>query len=145
MRALVVGLFLGVGLVACDSTRPVSDADKTALAQHEAQWASRSFHSYVYDYSETQLSSSFNARITVVNDTVSSVIDPQTGQPPATPRSWPTIDGIFNEANFAVQDGNFTISIEYDDTYGYPTVFNAQSNNPGGGVLVRASNLQPRE
>ena len=145
MRALMVGLLLGVGLVACDSTRPVSDADKSALEQHEAQWAARSFHSYVYDYSETQLSVNANARITVVNDTVSSVIDPRTGQPLATPRTWPTIDGIFGEANFAIQRGDFTISVEYDDTYGYPTLFSAQSNNPSGGLLVRASNLQPLE
>ena len=145
MRALMVVLLLGAGLIACNGTRPVSDTDRAALAAHEAQWAARSFHSYAYDYSETQLSRNFNARITVVNDTVSSVIDPQTGQPPATPRTWPTIDGIFGEADLAVQEGNFTISIEYDDTYGYPTLFSAQSNNPGGGELVRTSNLQPLE
>jgi hypothetical protein len=113
------------------------------LQQHEQQWAQRSFHSYVFDYSETQISTNYNVQITVQNDTVASVIDLNTGKAPTTPRTWPTMDALFNEADFAVLQGG--VSLEYNDQYGYLTLFSIQSNNPGGQFLVRVSNLQPLE
>ncbi len=143
MRSVIVGLAFIGAFGACQGTRVVTGADKADLAEHEAQWAARTFHSYVYDYSETQLSTSYNVHITVVNDTVTTVIDTQTGQPPAVPRTWPTIDGLFNEADFAVQNGNYSVSLEYNDQYGYLTLLSLTSNNPSGGFLARASNLQP--
>jgi hypothetical protein len=130
-----------VVIAACDTTRPVTATDRAALQQHEQQWAQRSFHSYVFDYSETQISTNYNVQITVVNDTVASVIDLNTGQPPTTPRTWPTMDALFNEADYAVLQGG--VSLEYDDQYGYLTLFSIQSNNAGGTFLVRVSNLQP--
>lgn len=141
MRLLVVSLVLAIALIACNTTRPVTATDRAALQQHEQQWAQRSFHSYVFDYSETQLSTNYNVRITVENDTVAAVIDLNTGKPPTTPRTWPTMDGLFNEANFAVLQGG--VSLEYDDQYGYLTLFSIQNNNLGGQFLVRVSNLQP--
>lgn len=143
MRALLVSLVVAatVAAAACDTTRAVTAADRAALQEHEAQWAGRSFHSYVFDYSETQLNTNYNVRITVVADTVASVIDLQTGQPPTVPRTWPTIDALFNEADFAVLQGG--VSLEYNDQYGYLTLFSIQTNNPGGQFLVRVSNLQP--
>jgi hypothetical protein len=145
MRSLLVSLLLAATVVAaaCDTTRAVTATDRAALQQHEQQWAQRSFHSYIFDYSETQLSTNYNVQITVVNDTVASVIDLNTGQPPTAPRTWPTIDALFNEADFAVLQGG--VSLEYDDQYGYITLFSIQNNNPGGQFLVRVSNLQPLE
>jgi Family of unknown function (DUF6174) len=145
MRSLLVSLAVAatVVAVACDTTRAVTAADLAALQEHEAQWAQRTFHSYVFDYSETQLSTNFNVRITVQNDTVASVIDLNTGNPPATPRTWPTMDALFNEADFAVRQGG--VSLEYNDQYGYLTLFSIQNNNIGGEFLVRVSNLQPLE
>jgi hypothetical protein len=143
MRPALVSLIVAATIIvaACDTTRAVTATDRAALQQHEQQWAQRSFHSYVFDYSETQLSTNYNVQITVVNDTVASVIDLKTGQPPTTPRTWPTIDALFNEADFAVLQGG--VSLEYDDQYGYITLFSIQNNNPGGQFLVRVSNLQP--
>jgi hypothetical protein len=145
MRSLFVSLVVAttVAAVACNTTRPVTATDRAALQSHEALWAQRSFHSYVFDYSETQLSTNFNVRITVQHDTVASVIDLNTGNPPATPRTWPTMDALFNEADFAVQQGG--VSLEYNDQYGYLTLFSIQNNNIGGEFLVRVSNLQPLE
>lgn len=127
--------------VACDTTRPVTAAERAALQQHEDQWAQRSFHSYVFDYSETQIGTNYNVRITVQDDTVAGVIDIQSGGPPSVPRTWPTIDDLFAEADFAVQQGG--VSLEYDDQYGYLTFFSIQNNNPAGQFLARVSNLQP--
>ncbi|MEO7039890.1 MAG: DUF6174 domain-containing protein [Gemmatimonadaceae bacterium] len=147
MRSHIVGVTLVAALVtalvACEGTRAVTVADKAHLSEHEAQWAARTFHSYVYDYSETQLSTSYNVHITVVNDTVTTVIDTQTGQPPVVPRTWPSMDALFNEADFAVQNGNYSVSLEYNDQYGYLTLLSLTSNNPGGDFLARASSLQP--
>jgi hypothetical protein len=141
MRSAAVYFVVAATVMACTSTRAVTAAERTALQQHEDQWAQRSFHSYVFDYSETQLSTSYNVRITVQNDTVASVIDIQTGRPPVVPRTWPTINALFNEADFAVRQGG--VSFEYNEQYGYLTLFSVQSNNPGGQFLARVSNLQP--
>jgi len=143
MRPALVSLIVAATVVvaACDTTRAVTATDRAALQQHEQQWGQRSFHSYVFDYSETQLSTNYNVQITVVNDTVADVIDLNTGQPPTAPRTWPTIDALFNEADFAVLQGG--VSLEYDDQYGYITLFSIQNNNPGGQFLVRVSNLRP--
>ena len=114
MRSILVSLVVAatVAAAACDSTRPVDAADRAALTEHEAQWAGRSFHSYVFDYSETQISTNYNVRITVENDTVATVIDLNTGQPPTTPRTWPTMDALFNEADFAVLQGGVTPRVQ---------------------------------
>jgi hypothetical protein len=141
MRSVVVCFIVAATVLACDTTRPVTATDRAALQAHEDQWAQRTFHSYVFDYSETQLSMNYNVRITVQDDTVASVIDQQTSQPPAVPRTWPTIDALFNEADFAVLQGG--VSLEYNDQFGYLTLFSIQSNNPGGQFLARVSNLQP--
>jgi hypothetical protein len=130
-----------VAAAACDTTRAVTATDRAALQQHEDQWGQRSFHSYAFDYAETQLSTNYNVHIVVENDTVAEVTDLQTGQPPSVPRTWPTIDALFNEADFAVLRGGVTL--EYDEQYGYPTLFSVQSNNSGGGFVARVSNLQP--
>jgi len=143
MRSIVVCLAVAASLAACDTTRPVSDADRAALEAHETQWGERDFHSYEFDYSESQLSTNYNVHITVTNDTVSNVIDKNTGQPPAVPRSWPTIDALFNQADFAVQEGDISVSLEYDEQYGYPTLISFTDSSPGGGFLARISNLQP--
>jgi hypothetical protein len=143
MRSFMVCVALAISLVGCEGTRAVTAADKTELVNHETQWAARTFHSYVFDYSEAQLNTSYNVHITVTNDTVSAVVDNTTGQPPVVPRTWPTIDALFGEADFFAGDGDYSVSIDYDDTYGYPTLLSAQPNNPGGGFLARAANLQP--
>ncbi|MEP7065276.1 MAG: DUF6174 domain-containing protein [Gemmatimonadota bacterium] len=129
--------------IGCDATRAVTSDERAALQQHEDQWAQRSFHSYQFDYSETQLNTSYNVHVTVQDDTLASVVDLQTGNAPVVPRTWPTVDALFNEADYAVRQGG--ARFEFDEQYGYITLFSVQSNNPGGGFLARVSNLQPLE
>ena len=145
MRAFLAALAAAATLaaVACDTTRPVTATDRAALQAHEDQWSQRTFHSYVFDYSETEINTNSNVRITVQDDTVATVIDLNTGQPPAVPRTWPTIDDLFAEADNAVLYGG--VSLEYDDQYGYLTFFSIQNNNPGGQFIARVSNLEPLE
>ena len=39
--------------------------------------------------------------------------------------------------------GNYSVTIDYNDTYGNLTLLSAQPSNPGGGFLARVANLQP--
>lgn len=146
MRSVTLGLVVASSLVACNTTRPVSDSDRAALAAHESQWGARSFHSYTFDYSEQQFSTSYNVHITVMDDTVASVIDKQTGEPPDVPHNWPTIDVLFSEADFAIDRDDVIVGLGYDDQYGYLTLFSETSGRSGGGAFVaRTSNLQAIE
>lgn len=146
MRSFMLGFLAAFALVTCDATSPVSDADRAALTAHESQWAARSFHSYSFDYSEQQFNTSYNVNITVRDDTVESVIDKETGQPPALPHNWPTIDVLFNEADFAIDQDNVSVSFDFDEQYGYLTLLRETSGNSGGGgFIARTSNLQPIE
>ena len=146
MRNLLVCIALALSLGACgQGTRAVTEVDKASLAEHETQWGQRSFHSYTFDYSEAQLTTSYNVHITVTNDSVTNVLDNRTGQPPAVPRTWPTIGQLFGEADFFANDGGYSVTIDYDETYGYLTLLSAQPSNPGGSFLARTSNLQPTE
>lgn len=139
---IAVALLLG----ACgQGTRAVTEADKSSLAAHETQWAQRSFHSYTFDYSEARLTTSYNVHITVTYDSVTNVTDNLTRQPPAVPRTWPTIDLLFGEADFFANDGDYSVTIDYDATYGHLTLLSAQPSNPGGSFLARIANLQPTE
>ena len=143
MRSICLLLAMAVTVGACEGTRAVTAADKQALAEHKTEWGQRSFHSYTFDYSEAQLSTSYNVRITVINDTISTVIDTTTGVAPRIPRTWPTIDDLFGEADFFANNGNYSVSLDYDETYGYITLLSAQPTNAGGGFLARAANLHP--
>jgi hypothetical protein len=143
MRSIVVCLAMAIALAACDSTRSLSTADRAALTQHEAQWGARTFHSYSFDYSQSSGGRSFAVHIEVQDDTVASVTEISTGQPPDTPMTWPTVDALYNEADAAVQDNDFTVNLSYDDQYGYPTLLTINSNNAGSEFVARVSNLQP--
>ena len=145
MRRILLWLALAASSAACTGTRAVTAVDKASLAEHEAQWGQRSFHSYAFDYSEARLTTSYHVRITVLHDTVSSVVDPATGASPPVPRRWPTIEALFGDANFYANDGYYSVSLEYDDTYGNLTLLSAEPSNPGGGFLARVANLQPLE
>jgi hypothetical protein len=147
MRTIVVGLLIAASLVACDGSRSLSSTDRVSLTEHEQQWDARGFHSYAFDYSESSLGRSSNVHIVVQDDTVATVVDTDTGQPPETPMSWPTIDALFGEANAAATQDGVRLNLTYDDRYGYPTLLSISStqNNPGGGFVARVSNLQPIE
>ncbi|MEO7039888.1 MAG: DUF6174 domain-containing protein [Gemmatimonadaceae bacterium] len=143
MRSFVVGLAVLGSLAACDSTTANSNSSQLQLAQHQAQWEHRSFHSYTYDYLNRALLGNANVHVTVTADTVSSVINVDTGVPPEIPVSVPTIDGLFLYAHTVLGEKGATVILEFDSQLGYPTRVSAFSNNPGGGYDATVSNLQP--
>lgn len=142
MRSFVVGLVVLGTLVACDSTT-ASNANLVTLAQRQAQWEHRAFHSYTFDYANTAPLGRANLHITVKADVVTSVIDATTGMAPEFPEFEPTIDSMFAIAHSVVGAKHATIELEFDSQFGYPTHVSAIDDNPGGGYDAHMSNLQP--
>lgn len=143
MRSFVVGLAVLGSLAACDSTTANSNASQLQLAQHQAQWEHRSFHSYTYDYHNSAPLGNANVHVTVTADTVSSVLDVVTGMSPQNGLIVPTIDGLFARAHAILGEKGATVTLEFDPQLGYPTRVSAFNNNPGGGYDATVSNLHP--
>lgn len=142
MRSFVVGLAVLGSLAACDSST-ATNANPLTLAQRQAQWEHRSFHSYTYDYVNAAPIGNANVHVTVTADAVTSVIDATTGAPPLFDLHIPTVDGLFSIAQSVIGQKHTTVTLEFDSHFGYPTQVSAFSNNPGGGYDAHASNLQP--
>ncbi|MEP7085982.1 MAG: DUF6174 domain-containing protein [Gemmatimonadota bacterium] len=145
MRSFVVGLAVLGSLAACDATSATSNAVALELLQHQTQWANRSFHSYTYDYHNSAPLGNANVHVTVTADTVSSVIDADTGLPPEVTLVIPTIDGLFLYAHSFLSEKGATVNLEFDSVLGYPTHLSAFNNNPGGGYDATVSNLHPTQ
>ena len=129
-------------LAACDSTTG-SLSNEYALVLHRAQWEHRGFHSYTYDYRNSEPLGAADAHVTVVADVVTGVIDVSTGQPPDRSVSVPTIDSLFVDAQAFLSQTNTTVRLEFDSQLGYPTHVSAFNRNPGGGYNATVSNLRP--
>lgn len=142
MRSFVVGLAVLGSLAACDSTT-ASNANPLVLAERQAQWNHRSFHSYSFDYVNAEPIGQANVHVIVTADAVTSVIDATTGLPPQLNLNVPTIDGIFDIARGVIDQKHSTVTLEFNSEFGYPSHVSAFDNNPGGGYNARVSNLQP--
>ena len=142
MRVGIVGLAILGALAACDAST-ASLSNEYALIQHQTQWEHRDFHSYTYDYLNSEPIGAANAHVTVVADAVTGVIEVTTGLPPDRPLAIPTIDSLFVYAQFLLSQKNTTVHLEFDSQLGYPTHVSAFDRNPGGGYNATVSNLQP--
>jgi hypothetical protein len=145
MRSFVVCVVVAASVAACDTPMSASLAEVATFTQHQTQWANRTFHSYTFDYTQIKFGQTSDVHITVQADTVALVVDAVTGAP-ADPRiPWPTIDGLFAIAQEALQIQGETVRLQYNEQFGYPTIFSENSNppNPGGGFSATVANLQP--
>jgi Family of unknown function (DUF6174) len=145
MRAFVVCLVACAVLSACDgsSSTGSSNVSLMDLAQREAQWSQRGFHSYTYDYLNAGPLGAANVHVTVQADTVASLIDATTGMAPEFAVSVPTIDGLFTIAHSVLGQKGMTVQLEFDSQFGYPTLVSASNDNPGGPFVAHVSNLHP--
>lgn len=147
MRAFVVSLVVAGALAACGGDGPVSVAAQVELAQHEALWQQRGFHSYTFDLVQQQFGGTENVHVTVQADSVAGVIDNETGMPPVQPMGTPTVDDLFADANGAITHKELSVGLEFNDQIGYLTLYtvNSRLNNPGGPYSAKISNLTPVE
>jgi Family of unknown function (DUF6174) len=144
MKALVVSLMIAGALVGCGDG-PVSVAEQVELTQHEGLWQQQGIHSYDFDLVTQQLGQTHDLHVGVRADTVASIVDNDTGLPPVFPVSAMTVDEVFTDANSAIANKKLKVTLEFDDQYGYPTLFTMGSieNTPGGPFSAKLSNLVP--
>lgn len=144
MRAFVVGFMMAGALVGCNGSGPLSVAAQVEVTQNEARWKERSFHSYDFDLQTQAIGQNHNLHVGVRADTVASVVDNDTGQS-ALPVNGMTVDDVFADANSAITNENLRVTLEFDEQYGYPTLYTVGSvvNTPAGPYTARLSNLVP--
>jgi hypothetical protein len=142
MRSFVVGLAMLGAFTACSSATDSNTSD-LVLNGYQAKWDSNELHSYTYDYNSLGALRGINAHVTVVNDSVTSVIDASTGLPPDFPETVPTIDQLFADAHSILSEHFASVHFDFDKKLGYPTLVSASNNTPGGPYIARVSNLQP--
>jgi uncharacterized protein DUF6174 len=150
MRGLVVGLLVAGAVAGCAGDNPVGVAQlsvtqQSDLSQHEALWQQRSFHSYDFDMDRLRLGVINNLHVSVRGDSVAQIIDNETGLPPVNEVSVPTIDEVFADANSVITDEGVKVGLEFDEQYGYPTLFTVSAlfNTPAGPSSLKISNLVP--
>lgn len=145
MKAFVVGLLIAGALVGCSGDSPVGVASQAEVTQNETQWQQEDIHSYDFDLRTEGLGQIHDFHIGVRADTIASVIDNVTGLPPEYTVAAMTVDDVFAEANAAMADTSLIVHLEFDEQYGYPTVFTLGSifKTPGGPFSAKLSNLVP--
>jgi hypothetical protein len=143
MRSCLVGLAVAGALAACGSVNDVAVAAKLSLDRHEVLWKQRSFTSYSFDIVQQKFGRTVNDHVTVTGTTIVSVIDKATGLPPEVDAGLPTIDDLFAAAQSVIGSKNTTLQMEFNEQYGYPTLYQESSPNPGGPYSAEVSNLAP--
>lgn len=143
MRTFVVCLAVAACLAACSQPTGDGSATEVSLLQHEIQWSNRDFHSYSFDIVDQHFGGTYRAHVSVVNDVVTSAVDPITGVASDAPVAWPTIDALFETAHGAVGKRGLQVTLKFNDQLGYLTELDISSNNPGGPYSAVVSNLQP--
>jgi len=109
-----------MALVACgDTTGPSVD---DVLAHREA-WSAQRLSDYSYHYTVTGFFINWEGReitLEVRNGSVASAVFAATGQPvPESPSQFPTINGLFDQAEQAARDHTLR-AISFDPQLGYP-------------------------
>lgn len=143
MRIPIVSLVIAGALLACGGDSPTSVSSQVALAQHEALWQHAGIHAYEFDFEEQKFGGDYHLHITVRGDTITNMIDNETGEPPLGPVSPWTIDSLFTHANKAITDDGLNVELEFNDQVGYPTFYavSSKANNPGGPFSAKVSNF----
>jgi hypothetical protein len=144
MRALVVSLVIAAAFVGCSSDSPVGVASQAEVTQNETQWQQEDIHSYDFDLLTQGLGQIHNLHVGVRADTIASIVDNDTGLPPVLPVRAMTVDDVFAAAESSMSS-NQRVTLEFDEQYGYPTLFttNPVLPTPAGGFSATLSNLVP--
>lgn len=126
------------------STTTTTDPLLSDLRQHQDAWDARKLTTYSYDYEQTGFFSAIDGRVIhlqVKANVVTSAVFKDTGAPaPGDPSGFPTIDGLFAQAETAAVNGDLT-AVTYDSAYGYPSRIDI-SGVPDASGSIFASQLQ---
>ena len=132
---------LAIFLAACSNPSSPRVSVQTVLA-HQAIWRGQGLHNYSYTYEFVAFNRFANQplQIDVRQDTVRSVVVLARGEN-LDPTHFPSIDGLFEQALGAAQNGSLT-HIAFDPARGYPTVLGYQAL-PDALSSQQATDLQP--
>ena len=106
---------------------PDLDAAQEQLDEARAKWAAAGYQDYTVNFQWTCWCSFARrdpVRIMVENDEVTSVTDPETGEPVPEPvfeqSRYRTIDGLFDWIQHEIDIPSDELTVEYADDFGYP-------------------------
>lgn len=131
LRKSAAGLAFCLLLGSC-SFLGTGDDEKDALEEHQSLWERQEIEDYQYDLQVRCFCPRwlYPATIKVHDDTVAAVLDPETGDTLRTPDSgspalqeapdgYPTVEGLFEVVERAIDEEYHRLSVEYNDRYGY--------------------------
>jgi hypothetical protein len=118
LRAFAAALF--VFAAGCGDV--LSPGSELGVARQ--RWKAQNLHSYSFTLQRSCFCPSVQPlRVTVVGDSVVSVIDPATNKP-VDLRSGETIDGLFRFIENAIARKAAVLEVQYDAVAGFPTRIN---------------------
>lgn len=117
---LLAGL-LSITAAACDSPFGLGDGDGERLEDNRARWAARGFESYDLTVQRLCFCGSVEpVRVEVRNGQPVSVVVAGTGEPVLMPASFPTVPGLFDIVEDAIERDAHELHVEYDPDRGVP-------------------------
>ena len=108
------------------------------LQQQRAAWASHNLTRYAYVYETTGFLSAWSGRpvrLVVINGAVSSAQYVSNDSLLPDPSVFPTLDGLFDQAEAALAAGTLT-AITFDSTFGFPTRMDLAGPPDASGSIV---------
>ena len=139
--------FALAALCACSSaTEPLSDAERTELAQARARWNAAGLNNYSFEQRQLCFCPpgvAEWARVTVSDGRVVSAVRPEDGLPIES-GSRLTVPQLFDIVEQASDDDYLSdIQVEFDAQYGYPTSISlvAKPDIADGGRSIQARAL----
>lgn len=117
---LLAGL-LSITVAACDSPFGLGDGEGQRLEDNRARWAARGFASYDLTVQRLCFCGSVEpVRVEVRNGQPLSVVFAATGEPVPMAASFPTVPGLFDIVEDAIERDAHELDVDYDPALGVP-------------------------
>ena len=124
-RGLWIPAVAGMTVLFSACSDIVGSGDDDELEDRRRQWALQNIRDYQFEYTRMCFCAlgGERVRIEVRNDAVVAVTSVRTGQSLLnTPNgNWPTVDGLFDAVQRAIDTDAHKLDVDYDAQLGYPT------------------------
>lgn len=146
MRAWsAVPMMLALVLLSACERAPTAPSLRDVL-QERAQWSAHHLTRYAYVYEVTEFFVNIAGhpiRLVVLGDTVRSATDMTTGDSVPGSATFPTLDGLYDQAIAALSSGTLK-AIMYDSTFNFPSRMDlAGPPDASGSILASSLELLP--
>ena len=144
IRAAMALTLAALLVAACDNAPTAISLRNVQVEQ--SMWAAHHLTRYAYVYETTGFfinTSGHPIRLVILNGAVSSAQDMTTDSLLPAPGTFPTLDGLFAQAEAALSAGTLT-AITFDSTFGYPSRMDlAGPPDASGSILASSLELLP--